>query len=175
MGVYNVVVPAEPPQFTIDTVIADGDYVTCVGSMTMPDTGENVRRAVELLRNHPMMPAGLEVTIGGMIMRQPSRISFVMSKVVGLPLTRNAPASSIFTDVIGGRVTLTFQNTGAILPTVREGKLREEASAELRAIRARDLSALDKVLPERRSDRLEIVPDEALDLQSFPGLHAGLV
>ena len=29
-----------------------------------------------------------------------------------------------FTDVIGGRVTMTFQNAGAILPTVREGKLR---------------------------------------------------
>lgn len=34
--------PPEPPQFTIDTVIADGDYVTCVGDMTMPDTAENV-------------------------------------------------------------------------------------------------------------------------------------
>ena len=29
-----------------------------------------------------------------------------------------------FTDVIGGRVTMTFQNAGAILPTVRDGKLR---------------------------------------------------
>jgi len=31
---------------------------------------------------------------------------------------------AIFTDVIGGRITMTFQNAGAILPTVREGKLR---------------------------------------------------
>ena len=34
--------PAEPPQFTIDTVIADGDYVTCIGDMTMPEKGSNV-------------------------------------------------------------------------------------------------------------------------------------
>ena len=29
-----------------------------------------------------------------------------------------------FTDVIGGRITMTFQNAGSILPSVREGKLR---------------------------------------------------
>jgi uncharacterized protein (TIGR02246 family) len=34
--------PPEPPQFTIDTVIADGDYVTCIGDMTMAEKGENV-------------------------------------------------------------------------------------------------------------------------------------
>lgn len=34
--------PPEMPQFTIDTVIADGDYVTCIGDMTMPEKGEKV-------------------------------------------------------------------------------------------------------------------------------------
>jgi ketosteroid isomerase-like protein len=34
--------PSEPPKFTIDTVIADGDYVTCIGDMTMPENGVNV-------------------------------------------------------------------------------------------------------------------------------------
>jgi ketosteroid isomerase-like protein len=34
--------PPEMPQFTVDTVIADGDYVTCVGDMTMPENGEDV-------------------------------------------------------------------------------------------------------------------------------------
>jgi tripartite-type tricarboxylate transporter receptor subunit TctC len=29
-----------------------------------------------------------------------------------------------FTDVIGGRITMTFQNAGAMLGTVRDGKLR---------------------------------------------------
>lgn len=34
--------PSEPPQFTIDTTIADGDYVTCIGDMTMPENGQTV-------------------------------------------------------------------------------------------------------------------------------------
>jgi uncharacterized protein (TIGR02246 family) len=34
--------PPEPPQFTIDTVLADGDYVTCIGSMTMSENGKVV-------------------------------------------------------------------------------------------------------------------------------------
>ena len=37
-----------------------------------------------------------------------------------------------FTDVIGGRVTMTFQNAGAILPIVREGKLRPLAVTSLK-------------------------------------------
>ena len=37
-----------------------------------------------------------------------------------------------FTDVIGGRVTMTFQNAGAILPIVREGKLRGLAVTSLK-------------------------------------------
>lgn len=34
--------PPEMPKFTVDTVIADGDFVTCVGNMTMPKKGEDV-------------------------------------------------------------------------------------------------------------------------------------
>jgi ketosteroid isomerase-like protein len=34
--------PPEMPQFTVDTVISEGDYVTCIGDMTMPENGENV-------------------------------------------------------------------------------------------------------------------------------------
>ena len=34
--------PPEMPKFTIDTVIADGDFVTCVGDMTMPEKGNDV-------------------------------------------------------------------------------------------------------------------------------------
>ena len=37
-----------------------------------------------------------------------------------------------FVDVIGGRITMTFQNTGSILPTVREGKLRALAVTSLK-------------------------------------------
>jgi ketosteroid isomerase-like protein len=34
--------PPEMPQFTVDTVISEGDYVTCIGEMTMPEKGEVV-------------------------------------------------------------------------------------------------------------------------------------
>lgn len=34
--------PAEAPQFSVDTVISEGDYVTCIGEMTMPEKGEQV-------------------------------------------------------------------------------------------------------------------------------------
>ena len=34
--------PPEMPKFTVDTVIADGDHVTCIGDMTMPEKGEDV-------------------------------------------------------------------------------------------------------------------------------------
>ena len=38
---------------------------------------------------------------------------------------------AVFTDVIGGRVTMTVQNAAAILPTVREGRLRGLAQTSL--------------------------------------------
>lgn len=39
---------------------------------------------------------------------------------------------AVFTDVIGGRVTMTIQNTGAILPVVRDGRLRGLAVTSLK-------------------------------------------
>lgn len=32
--------PPGMPKFTVDAMIAEGDYVTCVGNMTMPEKGE---------------------------------------------------------------------------------------------------------------------------------------
>ena len=34
--------PPEPPKFSVDTVIADGDFVTCIGEMTMNTDGKVV-------------------------------------------------------------------------------------------------------------------------------------
>lgn len=39
---------------------------------------------------------------------------------------------AVFTDVIGGRVTMTLQNAGAILPVVRDGRLRALAVTSLK-------------------------------------------
>ncbi len=48
----------------------------------------------------------------------------VFKAQLGLDIVHVPYRGANFTDVIGGRVTMTFQNTGAILPTVRDGKLR---------------------------------------------------
>ena len=34
--------PPEPPHFTVETVVADGDHVTCIGDMTMNENGSVV-------------------------------------------------------------------------------------------------------------------------------------
>ena len=34
--------PPEPPKFTVDTVVADGEFVTCIGDMTMKEDGAEV-------------------------------------------------------------------------------------------------------------------------------------
>jgi tripartite-type tricarboxylate transporter receptor subunit TctC len=39
---------------------------------------------------------------------------------------------AVFTDVIGGRVTMTIQNTGSILPVIRDGRLRGIAVTSLK-------------------------------------------
>jgi tripartite-type tricarboxylate transporter receptor subunit TctC len=56
----------------------------------------------------------------------------VFKSQLGLDIVHVPYRGANFTDVIGGRVTMTFQNTGAILPTVREGKLRGLAVTSLK-------------------------------------------
>jgi tripartite-type tricarboxylate transporter receptor subunit TctC len=48
----------------------------------------------------------------------------VLKKLAGIDVVHVPYRGANFTDVIGGRVTMTFQNAGAILPSVRDGKLR---------------------------------------------------
>jgi tripartite-type tricarboxylate transporter receptor subunit TctC len=48
----------------------------------------------------------------------------VFKRQAGIAIMHVPYRGANFTDVIGGRVAMTFQNAGAILPTVREGKLR---------------------------------------------------
>ena len=48
----------------------------------------------------------------------------VFKRQAGIDIVHVPYRGANFTDVIGGRVTMTFQNAGAILPTVRDGKLR---------------------------------------------------
>ena len=48
----------------------------------------------------------------------------VFKAQAGLDIVHVPYRGANFTDVIGGRITMTFQNAGAVLATVRDGKLR---------------------------------------------------
>jgi tripartite-type tricarboxylate transporter receptor subunit TctC len=52
--------------------------------------------------------------------------------LAGVDITHVPYKGAMFTDVIGGRVTIAFQNAGSILPFVRDGKLRGLAVTSLR-------------------------------------------
>jgi len=56
----------------------------------------------------------------------------VLKRMAGIDIVHVPYRGANFTDVIAGRVTMTFQNAGSILPTVREGKLRPLAVTSLK-------------------------------------------
>jgi tripartite-type tricarboxylate transporter receptor subunit TctC len=56
----------------------------------------------------------------------------MLKRMAGIDIVHVPYRGANFTDVIAGRVTMTFQNAGAILPTVREGKLRPLAVTSLK-------------------------------------------
>jgi tripartite-type tricarboxylate transporter receptor subunit TctC len=56
----------------------------------------------------------------------------VLKRQVGIDIVHVPYRGANFTDVIGGRVTMTFMNAGSILPSVREGKLRGLAVTSLK-------------------------------------------
>src|SRR5436190_11244072 len=56
----------------------------------------------------------------------------VLKSQLGLDIVHVPYRGANFIDVIGGRVTMTFQNAGSILPTVRDGKLRGLAVTSLK-------------------------------------------
>lgn len=63
----------------------------------------------------------------------PQHIGFELLKIMaGVDITHVPYKGAVFTDVIGGRVTMTLQNAAAILPTVREGRLRGLAVSSLK-------------------------------------------
>jgi tripartite-type tricarboxylate transporter receptor subunit TctC len=48
----------------------------------------------------------------------------MLKRMAGIDIVHVPYRGANFTDVIAGRVTMTFQNAGAILPIVREGMRR---------------------------------------------------
>lgn len=62
----------------------------------------------------------------------PQHIAGEMLKMLaGVDITHVPYRGAVFIDVLGGRVPITFQNAGAILQTVRDGKLRALAVTSL--------------------------------------------
>jgi tripartite-type tricarboxylate transporter receptor subunit TctC len=56
----------------------------------------------------------------------------LLKSLAGVNITHIPYKGAMFTDVIGGRVTMTMQNAAAILPTVRDGRLRGLAQTSLK-------------------------------------------
>jgi tripartite-type tricarboxylate transporter receptor subunit TctC len=56
----------------------------------------------------------------------------LLKMIAGVDITHVPYKGALFIDVIGGRVAMTMQNAAAILPTVRDGKLRGLAQTSLK-------------------------------------------
>ena len=84
------------------------------------------------------MPAKTVAELIALAKAQPGKLSYaspgtgtpqhiageVFKAQAGLDIVHVPYRGANFTDVIGGRITMTFQNAGAMLATVRDGKLR---------------------------------------------------
>ena len=98
-----------------------------------------------ILAVHNEVPAKTVAELIALAKANPGKLSFaspgagtpqhiageVFKSQLGLDIVHVPYRGANFIDVIGGRVTMTFQNAGAILPTVREGKLRGLAVTSL--------------------------------------------
>jgi tripartite-type tricarboxylate transporter receptor subunit TctC len=92
------------------------------------------------------VPAKTVAELIALAKAQPGKLSFaspgagtpqhiageVLKRQTGIDIVHVPYRGANFTDVIGGRVTMTFQNAGAILAVVREGKLRPLAVTSLK-------------------------------------------
>jgi tripartite-type tricarboxylate transporter receptor subunit TctC len=63
----------------------------------------------------------------------------LLKSQAGVNITHVPYRGAVFTDVIGGRVTMTLQNMGAILPVVKQGQLRGIAVTSLQRMPVIDL------------------------------------
>jgi len=101
--------------------------------------------APSILAVGPEVPAKTVAELIALAKAQPGKLSYaspgtgtpqhiageVFKRQAGIDLVHVPYRGANFTDVIGGRITMTFQNAGAILPTVRDGKLRGLAVTSL--------------------------------------------
>jgi len=92
------------------------------------------------------VPAKTVAELFALAKAQPGKLSFaspgvgtpqhiageLLKNLAGVDMVHVPYRGAILTDVIGGRVTMTLQNMGVILPIIRDGKLRALAVTSLR-------------------------------------------
>jgi tripartite-type tricarboxylate transporter receptor subunit TctC len=92
------------------------------------------------------VPARTVAELFALAKAQPGKLSFatpgagtpqhiageLLKNLAGVDMVHVPYRGAILTDVIGGRVTMTLQNMGVILPVIRDGKLRALAVTSLR-------------------------------------------
>ena len=92
------------------------------------------------------VPAKSVAELFALAKAQPGKLSFaspgvgtpqhiageLLKGLAGVDIVHVPYRGAVFTDVIGGRVTMTLQNMGVILPIVRDGKLRGLAVTSLK-------------------------------------------
>jgi tripartite-type tricarboxylate transporter receptor subunit TctC len=92
------------------------------------------------------VPAKTVAELFALAKGQPGKLSFaspgvgtpqhiageLLKNLAGVDIVHVPYRGAILTDVIGGRVTMTLQNMGVILPVIRDGKLRALAVTSLR-------------------------------------------
>jgi tripartite-type tricarboxylate transporter receptor subunit TctC len=92
------------------------------------------------------VPAKTVAELFALAKAQPGKLSFaspgvgtpqhiageLLKNLAGVDMVHVPYRGAILTDVIGGRVTMTLQNVGVILPVIRDGKLRALAVTSLK-------------------------------------------
>ena len=107
----------------ISQLLAMGSIVAVHNSLPV----KSMKELVALGKKHPG-----QLTYASPGAGTPQHIGFELLKLLArVDITHVPYKGAILTDVMGGRVTMTMQNAAAILPTVREGRLRGVAQTSL--------------------------------------------
>jgi tripartite-type tricarboxylate transporter receptor subunit TctC len=112
------------------------DFVPVTLLLTMPsifavNNDVPAKTFQELIALARVQPGKLSYASPGVA--TPQHIAGELLKILaGVDITHVPYKGAMFTDVIGGRVAMTLQNAGAVLATVRDGKLRGLAVTSLK-------------------------------------------
>jgi tripartite-type tricarboxylate transporter receptor subunit TctC len=101
-----------------------------MGSILAVNTEVPVKTFQQLIALAREQPGKLSYASPGV--GTPQHVGTELLKIVArVDITHVPYKGAMFTDVMGGRVTMTLQNAAAILPTVRDGRLRGLAQTSL--------------------------------------------